>query len=92
MENDEVFHVDEDQLDEETEIYERDRGIQISKDDGSLHRDDIAPDVIDCDVVDRANKLVDDACMEYSDQKGEYDIEEQEIECDEYDTDIEPMS
>ena len=40
------------QLDEEIEIYEHDRGIQISKDDGSLHRDDIAPDVIDCDVVD----------------------------------------
>ena len=92
VENDEVFHVDEDQLDEETKIYERDKGIQISEDNGSLHRDDIALDVIDCDVVDRANKLVDDACMEYSDQEGEYDIEEQEIECDEYDTDIEPMS
>ena len=42
--------------------------------------------------MDGANKLVDDACMEYSDQEGEYDIEEQEIECDEYDIDIEPMS
>ena len=39
-----------------------------------------------------ANKLVDDACMEYSDQKGQDDTEKQEIECDEYDIDIKPMS
>ena len=42
--------------------------------------------------MDRANKLVDDTCMEYSDQEGEDDIEEQEIDYGEYDTDIEPMS
>ncbi|KAK8621812.1 hypothetical protein V6N13_081244 [Hibiscus sabdariffa] len=78
VENDDVSDADED-----FEIYDRNMEMQISE-NISLHRNDIAANVIDCDIVDNVNILVN------SDQESEDGGEGDEIESDEYDTDIEP--
>ncbi|KAK8694862.1 hypothetical protein V6N13_072406 [Hibiscus sabdariffa] len=78
VENDDVSDADED-----FEIYDRNIEMQISE-NISLHRNDIAANVIDCDIIDNVNILVN------SDQESEDDGEGDETEIDEYDTDIEP--
>ncbi|KAK8996639.1 hypothetical protein V6N11_081905 [Hibiscus sabdariffa] len=76
-ENDDVSDADDD-----FEIYDSNMEMQISE-NISLHRNDIAANVIDCDIVDNVNILVN------SDQESEDGGEGDEIESDEYDTDIE---
>ncbi|KAK8498281.1 hypothetical protein V6N11_013224 [Hibiscus sabdariffa] len=78
VENDDVSDADED-----FEIYDRNTEMQISE-NISLHRNDIAANVIDCDIVDNVNILI------KSDQESEDGGEGDETEIDEYDTDIEP--
>ncbi|KAK8600336.1 hypothetical protein V6N12_050192 [Hibiscus sabdariffa] len=78
VENDDVSDADED-----FEIYDRNMEMQISE-NISLHRNDIAANVIDCDIVDNVNILVN------SDQESEDGGEGDEIESDEYDTHIKP--
>ncbi|KAK8708671.1 hypothetical protein V6N13_059709 [Hibiscus sabdariffa] len=78
VENDDVSDADED-----FEIYDRNMEMQISE-NISLHRNDIVANVIDRDIVDNVNILVN------SDQESEDGDEGDEIESDEYDTDIEP--
>ncbi|KAK8578248.1 hypothetical protein V6N13_090915 [Hibiscus sabdariffa] len=76
-ENVDVFDADED-----FEIYDRNMEMQISE-NISLHRNDIAANVIGCDIVDNVNILIN------SDQESEDGNEGDEIGSDEYDTDIE---
>ncbi|KAK8584313.1 hypothetical protein V6N12_068558 [Hibiscus sabdariffa] len=71
VENDDVSDADED-----FEIYDRNMEMQISE-NISLHRNDIAANVIDRDIVDNVNILVN------SDQESEDGDEGDEIESDE---------
>ncbi|KAK8705636.1 hypothetical protein V6N13_049234 [Hibiscus sabdariffa] len=76
VENDEVFDVDE-----EFETYDCNTEMPISE-STSLHRDDIVANTINCEIVGNVDVLID------SDQESGDDNEGDEIELDEYDTDI----
>ncbi|KAK8994460.1 hypothetical protein V6N11_045548 [Hibiscus sabdariffa] len=77
VENDEVSDVDE-----EFETYDCNAEMPISE-STSLHRDDIVANTINCEIVGNVDVLID------SDQESGDDNEGDEIELDEYDTDIE---
>ncbi|KAK8709657.1 hypothetical protein V6N13_060670 [Hibiscus sabdariffa] len=77
VENDKVSDVDE-----EFETYDCNAEMPISE-STSLHRDDIVANTINCEIVGNVDVLID------SDQESGDDNEGDEIELDEYDTDIE---